>query len=293
MRVRPSPRFSCPHAILPATRVMPRLSTFTAVVMPIVLLAMPARLFAAEAAESVEFERHVRPILKAHCWQCHGEEERARGLARCAAGAVSARWGRLGSGDRAGQPRRKPALPARRRGRDAAGQEETVAQRSRDSSAAGSTAAPRPPEPSPTRWPPATRSPRRNARTGRFSRFAGRRVPVVRHAEPRGHADRRLPAGAAGSARSELRPRGRPRDAHPPLVVRSDRPAADAGGSRAIRRRSGQRRLRAAGRSAAGLARLRRALGTALARRGRLRRQRRLHARRTPSASGPTSIATT
>ncbi len=54
---------------------MPRSSTFAIVV----LLALSGRLAAAEAAEPVEFERHVRPILKAHCWQCHGEEEELKG----------------------------------------------------------------------------------------------------------------------------------------------------------------------------------------------------------------------
>ena len=35
----------------------------------------------ASAAEpdTPRFETHVRPILKAHCWQCHGEEEELRG----------------------------------------------------------------------------------------------------------------------------------------------------------------------------------------------------------------------
>lgn len=28
---------------------------------------------------SLHFETHVRPILKAHCWQCHGEEEKPEG----------------------------------------------------------------------------------------------------------------------------------------------------------------------------------------------------------------------
>lgn len=34
---------------------------------------------AAENADSPQFEKDVRPILKAHCWQCHGEEEELKG----------------------------------------------------------------------------------------------------------------------------------------------------------------------------------------------------------------------
>ena len=44
------------------------------------LLAIPLALSAAEnLPDAVTFESHVRPILKAHCWQCHGEEERVKG----------------------------------------------------------------------------------------------------------------------------------------------------------------------------------------------------------------------
>ena len=34
---------------------------------------------AARAAEPITFEEHVRPILKAHCFHCHGEEEKREG----------------------------------------------------------------------------------------------------------------------------------------------------------------------------------------------------------------------
>jgi hypothetical protein len=45
-----------------------------------VLLAMPASLEAWQAeVEPIQFETHVRPILKAHCWQCHGEEDEPKG----------------------------------------------------------------------------------------------------------------------------------------------------------------------------------------------------------------------
>jgi hypothetical protein len=38
------------------------------------LLACLSRTFCAPAAELLTFEQHVRPILRAHCFQCHGDE---------------------------------------------------------------------------------------------------------------------------------------------------------------------------------------------------------------------------
>ncbi len=44
------------------------------------LLALGTRLGAAEpAGASLNFETHVRPILKAHCFHCHGEEPKPKG----------------------------------------------------------------------------------------------------------------------------------------------------------------------------------------------------------------------
>ena len=34
---------------------------------------------AAASVEPPQFEKDVRPILKAHCWHCHGEEEELKG----------------------------------------------------------------------------------------------------------------------------------------------------------------------------------------------------------------------
>src|SRR5437667_9999343 len=38
------------------------------------LSAVLAVISPASAADPLTFEQHVRPILKAHCFQCHGEE---------------------------------------------------------------------------------------------------------------------------------------------------------------------------------------------------------------------------
>jgi mono/diheme cytochrome c family protein len=46
----------------------------------VLLLALPATLRAWQPpTEPVRFETHIRPILKAHCWQCHGEDDELKG----------------------------------------------------------------------------------------------------------------------------------------------------------------------------------------------------------------------
>lgn len=40
---------------------------------------LPARLLAWQEGDAVHFETQVRPILKAHCWRCHGEEDELQG----------------------------------------------------------------------------------------------------------------------------------------------------------------------------------------------------------------------
>ena len=45
---------------------------------PFILLA-PTCLVLADGDSPVTFEARVRPVLKAHCWQCHGEEDELKG----------------------------------------------------------------------------------------------------------------------------------------------------------------------------------------------------------------------
>jgi mono/diheme cytochrome c family protein len=46
----------------------------------VLLIFLCARVMAAEpASEPVTFEGHIRPLLKAHCFRCHGGEEEAKG----------------------------------------------------------------------------------------------------------------------------------------------------------------------------------------------------------------------
>src|SRR5436309_3493024 len=55
---------------------MPRSFPFLAAL----LLALPSQLLAwQDAAPIVTVATRARAILKAHCWQCHGEEEELKG----------------------------------------------------------------------------------------------------------------------------------------------------------------------------------------------------------------------
>ena len=97
-------------------------------------------------------------------------------------------------------------------------------------------------------------------------------VPEVAYkAWPKNAIDHFILAGLEANGSAACRA-GRQTDPHPPGHLRPDRPAADAGGDRRLPQGRLARRLRQGGRSAAGLAALRRALGAALARRGPLRR---------------------
>ena len=64
-----------------------------------VSLSLP--LSAAEPAP-LTFERDIRPIFKANCFQCHGEEEKPKGEPRPAAPSIGRQGGRLGGDDYAG-----------------------------------------------------------------------------------------------------------------------------------------------------------------------------------------------
>src|SRR5262249_35245513 len=144
--------------------------------------------------------------------------------------------------------------------------------------------------------PPAPRRARRAGRSA--SAFGSLRPPPVPAAPPsrpphgQGHAPgpephRRLRPRPAGGEGTLTQPAGRP----PAPLARGDlrphRPAPHDGGAGTLPGRQPPRRLRAGGGAVAGLPRLRRALGTALARPGPLRRDRRLQGRRPPPRRPP------
>ena len=104
--------------------------------------------------------------------------------------------------------------------------------------------------------------------------------PAVRARRLGAQADRPLRARATRSRRAVAVARGRSSHAHQAAVDRSDRAAADARGSRCVRRRPRSQRLREARRPPARQSALRRTDGAAVARCRPLRRQQRLSAGR-------------
>ena len=113
---------------------------------------------------------------------------------------------------------------------------------------------------------------RRAGSSGRSSRPGAVKPPAVKDtAWPRSDIDRFLLAALEAKGFKPVADAGQ---AHldPPGQLRPDRPAADAGGDRSVRRRYCRMPLRESRRPAAGVAAVRRALGAALARRRAVRR---------------------
>ena len=263
--------------------------------LPMLLLLLAAS--AAPAADPAPagddfFEKEVRPLLVERCLKCHGETKPKSDL------KLTSRDHLLEGGVRgpavARQAGRQPPCP----GDSLPGHAEDAADRQ----------ARRPRDPNPH---PLGRAGRPVAEIGRHRR-GGRGLPDHRRTtallvvparqgdgtaggQGRGmgrFADRPLPPGEAQGARPDA---GRPRrQAHaaPPRHLRPDRTAADAGGDRRLPGRRLAGGVREGGRSPAGVAGLRRALGPPLARRGPLRRHRRRD-RRLSRAARRTATATT
>ena len=105
-----------------------------------------------------------------------------------------------------------------------------------------------------------------------LERRAALGLPAVASQARRPRRARSLPDRAHRRRRLDARPAGRQADAAAPGELRPHRPAADARRDRTVPGRRQRRGLRARRGPPARLARLRRALGPALARRGPLRR---------------------
>ena len=95
--------------------------SIVAAVVAILGVAMAVR---AGDAESLTFERDVRPIFKAYCLDCHGGGAELEGPARPAPEAVRRTRGRERAGGGRGQPDESLLIERIKRRRDAAGREE-------------------------------------------------------------------------------------------------------------------------------------------------------------------------
>ena len=71
---------------------------------------------AARAGASPTFEHNVRPILKTHCFQCHGEKAKPKGRLDLRLVRTMKKGGISGAAIVPAGTRRKPALGAGRRG---------------------------------------------------------------------------------------------------------------------------------------------------------------------------------
>ena len=238
------------------------------------LLAAP---LAAPAGESPSFEREVRPILKAHCFQCHGENAKPRAGSTCGCVRTMKTGGDSGAAVVPGRRDESLIWDQGREGEMPPADKKLSAREKAALAAWIDRGAPTA-RPEPARPPPGPVLTEEEKSFWSFQPIRASRGAPWKVARPRRpQADRRLPPRTAGGDGLGFSPEADSRTLDPPAHVRPDRPAADARGSRRLPRRPGPGRLRAAGRPPAREPPLRRALGAALARRRRLRRQRRLH----------------
>src|SRR5438034_718991 len=61
------------------SRLWPAMKTPACLTLGICLAVFSSVGSAAELPDDVRFETHVRPILKANCFHCHGEEDKVEG----------------------------------------------------------------------------------------------------------------------------------------------------------------------------------------------------------------------
>ena len=126
----------------------------------------------------VQFETHVRPILKAHCWQCHGEADELKGSLDARLARTLLQGGDSGPAIARGDHADSLLYHRVVAGEMPPGEKKLTPVADRTCSRAGSTRAQEPRTRNPRRFRRGTLSPKKNAVTGRSSRSAGRRCPT-------------------------------------------------------------------------------------------------------------------
>ena len=177
------------------------------------------------------FEKNIRPVLVANCYQCHSaSREGAEGRTAAGYEGRASQGRRERAGHRSGQARRKPAdqgPAARRRPGDAAEGQAARQRRSPISVKWIEMGAPDPRKPNVT-----TVGGKINlAKPSKFWSFQPPKIVSAAGCEEHRLAQERyrpLSAGGTGSEESRAGRRRRPRHAHSPRLFRSDRPAADS-----------------------------------------------------------------
>ena len=230
---------------------------------------------------AVDYERDVKPILSARCYECHGRKSRRAGF-RADSKIVAFQRGRFrGAADRPGRRREEPPARTRPRGQGRRGacppRASKLTKKEIDVL---------------TRWIAAggeLARDRRRCQTVKSSHWAFNKPVKVGAARGEGRdvgsrnpIDQLHPRGA-GEAGPEAVARGGQARADPPGVARPDRPAADAGGGRSSSSPTPRPTPTNGWSTGCSPARLRRALGAGVARPRPLRRLRGLRLRPAPA----------
>ena len=256
------------------------------------LLIGPAQAVQADD-KPVPFDSQVRPILEARCVKCHGAIVRKGGLDLRRTGSIL-KGGDAGPAVVAGKPEESllvekiesGEMPPAKEGKLEPKQKDLIRRwvrggvsSGRSAETATELASPRDPE-------PASRITEEDRRFWAYQPPLRPAPPRVTNANLVRNPGRRLPAREARGQGADVPPRCAAGGVAPSPLLRPGGPAADARTAGGIPPGRPARRRGTAGRSAAGVARLWRAVGAALARRRGLCRFGRLSRRRPASARG-------
>ncbi|MCY2962593.1 MAG: hypothetical protein NT069_02900 [Planctomycetota bacterium] len=160
------------------------------------------------------FEAHVRPILKAHCWHCHGEGEVLKGSLDLRQARRLVRGGDTGTALVPGQSGESLIVERIAAGEMPPGTKKVSAAELATLRAwidQGSKTA----RPEPEQFIPESDFTDEERNFWAFRPVSRPATPKVRQTE---HRHRPVSFGGTGTPQPGILPRGRPRDAHPPAL---------------------------------------------------------------------------